>query len=150
MDSNREPDYVDEKIKENDSGGNPEDSAVCLWVEIVHANRYQQYPLSHDPLYCTKLDIAGVGREVEVEDSYLGKQEVGGRLTVVCNKGRPSSAGPPSDDEAEQTAKTSTSSLGSPAAEMLDSFALRRDESHTNRLSQQQEEPNKSQRGQRQ
>ena len=92
-----------------------EDDTVGPWVEVVHANRKEQYSFCHNPLHRTELNVTGVGGKVKIEDGNLGQHEIGCRLTIESDKSGPGGAGPPSHDETEESSESATAGFSSPA-----------------------------------
>lgn len=108
-DADGQPDDVERKVEQNDVGGDAEDVAVRLRVEVVHANSEEENALRDNPLHSAELDVASVGWESEAKDRDFRKQKVGCGLAVAGNEGSPSGRAPPSDNEAEEASILATS-----------------------------------------
>lgn len=112
---NRKPDDVQEEIKHDDAGAKFEDVPICLWIEVVHTDSDEQKSFRNDPLHGPEFDRARVGWIREIEDTDLGKQEIGGSLTFGSNESGPCSGTPPGNNEAEQTTESAATCFSSPA-----------------------------------
>jgi hypothetical protein len=142
-DTNRQPNNIHQKVKDNNSRGNFEDILVQSRRKPIHQDSNGEEHFCHNPLKSAEFDIADIRCKIEIESIDFRKEIICCCLGIGGAESCPGGGRPPRDDKAKETTVFGTTGFGSPTT-----LSILETVNCTSRWIQQREAQSRSQRGQ--